>query len=129
MTCEITPNPGKIIIYTSGCPKNQNKCWYKIGSPPPACSKNEVLKFLSVKSIVIAPAKTGKDSNNKTAVSRTDHTNNGSLCIIMPGALMLKIVVIKFTAPNKDETPATCKLNMAKSTEGPECAFIALKGG
>ena len=21
------PNPGKIKIYTSGCPKNQNKCW------------------------------------------------------------------------------------------------------
>jgi len=24
---EIIPNPGKMRIYTSGCPKNQNKCW------------------------------------------------------------------------------------------------------
>jgi hypothetical protein len=25
--CDIIPNPGKIKIYTSGWPKNQNKCW------------------------------------------------------------------------------------------------------
>jgi hypothetical protein len=39
---------------TSGCPKNQKRCWYNIGSPPPAASKNDVLKFLSVNTIVIA---------------------------------------------------------------------------
>ena len=39
---EIIPNPGKMRIYTSGCPKNQNKCWYRIGSPPPAGSKKVV---------------------------------------------------------------------------------------
>jgi hypothetical protein len=55
-------------MYTSGCPKNQNKCWYNTGSPPPFGSKKEVLKFLSVSSIVIAPAKTGNDNNNKKAV-------------------------------------------------------------
>jgi hypothetical protein len=26
MICEIIPNPGKIKMYTSGCPKNQNRC-------------------------------------------------------------------------------------------------------
>jgi len=55
-------------MYTSGCPKNQNKCWYNTGSPPPFGSKKEVLKFLSVSSMVIAPAKTGNDNNNKKAV-------------------------------------------------------------
>ncbi|KAL1489874.1 hypothetical protein ABEB36_013802 [Hypothenemus hampei] len=35
------PNPGRIRIYTSGCPKNQKRCWYRIGSPPNAGSKNE----------------------------------------------------------------------------------------
>ena len=34
---------------------------------------------------------------------------------------MFNTVVIKLIAPNKDETPAKCKLNMAKSTEPPEC--------
>jgi hypothetical protein len=39
------PNPGKIRMYTSGCPKKQNRCWYRMGSPPPAGSKNDVFKF------------------------------------------------------------------------------------
>jgi len=34
--------------------------------------KKEVLKFRSVNNIVIAPAKTGKDNNNKIAVNSTD---------------------------------------------------------
>jgi hypothetical protein len=32
---------------------------------------------------------------------------------------MLKIVVIKFIEPNKDATPAKCKLKIAKSTPSP----------
>jgi hypothetical protein len=115
----IIPNPGMIKIYTSGCPKNQNKCWNKIGSPPPATSKNEVLKFLSVNIIVIPPANTGNDNNNNTAVITTAHPNNANLCKLIPGVLILAIVVIKFTAPNKLLTPDKCKANIAKSTLGP----------
>jgi len=32
------------------------------------------------------------------------------------------MVVIKLIAPKIEEAPAKCKLNIAKSTEGPECA-------
>jgi hypothetical protein len=32
-------------------------------------------------------------------------------------------------APNIDETPAKCKLKIAKSTAALECAKIPLKGG
>lgn len=32
-------------------------------------------------------------------------------------------------APNKEDTPAKCKLNIAKSTAPPECASILDKGG
>jgi hypothetical protein len=39
------------------------------------------------------------------------------------------MVVIKLIAPNKDETPARCKLKIAKSTAAPECATILLNGG
>jgi hypothetical protein len=35
---------------------------------------------------------------------------------------MLKIVTMKLIAPNKDAVPDKCKLKIAKSTEGPECA-------
>jgi hypothetical protein len=38
-----------------------------------------VLKFLSVKIIVIAPARTGSDNNNKTAVITIAQQNKGIL--------------------------------------------------
>jgi hypothetical protein len=38
-----------------------------------------VLKFLSVNTIVIAPASTGKDNNSKTAVITTAHPNKVNL--------------------------------------------------
>jgi len=31
-------NIKRLINLTSGCPKNQKRCWNKIGSPPPAGS-------------------------------------------------------------------------------------------
>jgi hypothetical protein len=118
--CEIIPNPGKIRMYTSGCPKNQNRCWYKIGSPPPVGSKKEVLKFRSVKSIVIAPAKTGRERRRRMAVMNTDQTNRGIDSRFIEEDRMFMIVVIKLMAPRIDEAPARCKLKIAKSTENPE---------
>jgi len=87
------------------------------------------LKFLSVNNIVIAPANTGKDNNNNTAVIKTAQTNKGILWKVIPGKRMLQIVVIKLAAPKIDEIPAKCKLKIAKSTEPPECAWIDDKGG
>ena len=69
----------------------------------------------------MAPARTGRDSNSKTAVIKTDQTNKGILSNDIPGALMLIIVVMKFIAPIMEDAPAQCKLNMARSTEPPEC--------
>lgn len=116
-------------MYTSGCPKNQNKCWYKIGSPPPAGSKNDVFKFRSVNNIVIAPASTGSDSKSKIAVKNTDHTNKGVRSHDIPTARILIIVVIKFTAPKIEDAPAKCKLKIDKSTDAPACAIPEESGG
>jgi hypothetical protein len=57
------------------------------------------------------------------------HTNNGNLCILIPGALMLNTVVIKLTVPKIEEAPAKCKLKIAKSTEPPEWNPIPDNGG
>jgi len=114
------PKPGKIKMYTSGCPKNQKRCWYRMGSPPPEGSKKEVLKFRSVSSIVIAPASTGKDSSKRTAVINTDHTNRGMASNVIEEVRMFMIVVIKLIAPRIEEAPARCSLKIAKSTEIPE---------
>ena len=78
---------------------------------------------------MIAPANTGNDNNNKIAVIKIAHTNNGNLCKLIPFVLILRTVVIKLIAPNKDETPAKCKLKIAKSTEAPEWLWIPDKGG
>jgi len=93
-------------MYTSGCPKNQNKCWYRIGSPPPAGSKNDVFKFRSVRSIVMAPAKTGRDNKSSRAVIATAHTNKGIRSNVIPVERILITVEMKFTAPRIEEIPA-----------------------
>jgi len=116
-------------MYTSGWPKNQNRCWYKMGSPPPEGSKNEVFKFRSVRSIVIAPAKTGRERSRRMAVKNTDHTKRGVRSHVRPLARMLMIVVMKFTAPRIEEAPARCRLKIERSTEAPAWAIPAERGG
>src|SRR5688572_16377023 len=91
--------------------------------------KNEVLKFRSVNNIVIAPAKTGKDNNNKIAVTKTDHTNNGTRFQVIPRARILQIVTMKLMAPAILLIPAIWSEKIPKSTDGPECIVIPLRGG
>jgi hypothetical protein len=93
-------------MYTSGCPKNQNRCWYRIGSPPPVGSKKEVLKLRSVNNIVMAPAKTGRDKSSRAAVINTDQTNKGSCGIDTMEDRMLIMVDMKLIAPRIEEIPA-----------------------
>jgi len=78
------------------------------------------LKLRSVRSIVIAPASTGKDSSNKIAVIKTDHTNNGIESMVKEEERIFMIVVIKLIAPKMEEAPARCRLKIAKSIEVPE---------
>jgi hypothetical protein len=69
--------------------------------------------------MVIAAAKTGKDSNNKTAVITTAQPNKDNLCNFIPGVLIFIIVVMKLIAPNKLLIPDKCNAKIAKSTLGP----------
>ena len=76
-------------------------------------------KLRSVSSIVTQPASTGSTSSSRKAVTSIDHTNSGILCSVMPGARMLKIVVMKLIAPRIDEAPARCSARITKSIAGP----------
>ena len=69
--------------------------------------------------MVIAPARTGSDSNSRNAVISTDHTNSGILWMVMPGARILKMVVMKLIAPRIEDAPAMCSDRIAKSIAGP----------
>ena len=72
----------------------------------------------------MAPASTGSDSSSRKAVTRIDHTNSGILCSVMPGARMLKMVVMKLMAPRMEEAPARCSDRIAKSMAGPGCPEV-----
>jgi len=64
------------------------------------------LELRSVNNIVRAAAKTGNEKTNKKAVINIDQLNKGNKCIPIPATLILKIVVIKFIAPNREAAPA-----------------------
>jgi hypothetical protein len=69
------------------------------------------------------------ERRRRIAVKKTDQTNRGTWSQVSPGARILIIVVIKFTAPRMEETPARCKLKMERSTEAPAWAIPEAKGG
>ena len=78
--------------------------------------------------IVMAPPKTGNDNNNKNEVTRTDQTNNGNLCKVIPGARMVKMVVMKFTPPRIVPNPPSAKPNTHKSQPIPGENVVFDKG-
>lgn len=77
-----------------------------MGSPPPAGSKKVVLRFRSVRSMVMPAARTGRERRRRTAVISTAHTNSGVWYWEIAGGFMLIMVVIKLIAPRIEETPA-----------------------
>ena len=64
-----------------------------------------MLKLRSVSTMVIAPASTGSAISSMKAVTSIDQANSGILCSVMPGARMLKMVVMKLIAPRMDDAP------------------------
>ena len=73
----------------------------------------------NLRMIVSAPASTGNASTSSHTVTRIDHTNSGMRCMVMPGARMLKIVVMKLIAPRIELAPARWIEKMAKFMAGP----------
>ena len=54
----------------------------------------------------MAPASTGTETSSMKAVTSSAQMKSGILCSVMPGARMLRIVVMKLIAPMIDEAPA-----------------------
>jgi hypothetical protein len=77
-----------------------------MGSPPPAGSKKVVFRLRSVKSMVMAPANTGRERRRRRAVIPTDQTNRGIRSKDILAARMFTIVVMKLMAPRIEEAPA-----------------------
>lgn len=77
----------------------------------------------------MAPASTGSDNSSKIVVTKTAQAKRGIRSINIPITRKFLRVLMKFTAPNKDEIPARCKEKIAKSTDAPEWAMFLLSGG
>ena len=78
---------------------------------------------------MIAPARTGSERRSKIAVIKTDQTNKGMRSKVNPLDRILIIVVIKFTAPKIDLTPAKWREKIARSTDAPVWAITLERGG
>ena len=88
-----------------------------------------MFRLRAVNNIVIAPARTGSDNSNSRAVIAIDHTNSRIHSGFMLFAIMLIDVVIKFTAPKIEDTPARCREKMARFTDTPAFAILLARGG
>jgi hypothetical protein len=63
--------------------------------------------------MVIAPASTGSERRSKTAVINTAQANKGIRSKNIPKVRIFPKVLIKFTAPKIEDTPAKCKEKIA----------------
>ena len=81
-------------------------CRNIVGSPPPAALKKLVPKWRSVRSIVTAPASTGITAIRRYAVMSHVHTKSGMRMSVIPGARMLRMVVMMLIDPMIDEAPS-----------------------
>src|SRR5438034_6484959 len=107
--CEHSPIAGKIAMYTSGCPKNQNKCCHKSGEPPlcpvrtpftvTSGTKKLVPRLRSISSRIPADSSTPKASNPRIAVTNHAQHVRGMRIRVIPFARMSRVVVMKFSAP------------------------------
>lgn len=78
---------------------------------------------------MIAPAKTGKDRSNNTAVIKTDQINKEIWLVFKNLIFIFNIVEIKLIAPKIEEIPAICNEKIEISTDDPECAIEEERGG
>src|SRR3977135_2336361 len=69
--------------------------------------------------MAIAPARTGSANSSRNTVTSCDHTNSGIRCSVMPGARMLKMVVMKLIAPRIELAPARWMAKITRSKAWP----------
>ena len=107
----IKPKAGKISMWASGWLENQKRCWKGKRSPPLNGSENDVLKCLSKIIVVIHPASTGREIDNKKEVKNILQGNRGKNNDIWITERLdaFNEVTIKLIDPDKGLNPTKCK--------------------
>ena len=95
-------------MYTSGCPKIQNRCSQIIVLPPNSGLKKFVPNKRS--SIISAKPTVSGGNANKMSADATNvvHVNSGNLIYVKPGALILIIVARKLIPAISVPKPDIC---------------------
>src|SRR3954469_18717033 len=83
-------------------------CWYITTSPPLPGSKNDMCMVWSNITMNCEAATNGVPSTTRAEVVRLAHTISGMRHSVMPGARIVRIVTMKFTAVRIEEVPAHC---------------------
>ena len=109
MTSLMMPKLGRIRMYTSGWPKIQNRCCHSRGSAPISGLKKLDPKLRSNKSRNSATVMTGTANSSRNCTTRIIQVNTGILNSVMPGALMLSTVTIRFMAEISEAMPMICR--------------------
>ena len=118
MTSVTMPKNGIATMYTSGCPKNQNRCWYRI-APPLAGSNTCEPKCRSAASPSSAAVRIGNAISTRIEVIRMFQVKIGSRHIVIPGQRRQITVVIMFTAPRMVPSPDTARPMIHRSPPTP----------
>src|ERR1700730_4194218 len=142
-TCETMPTDGRIAMYTSGWPKNQNKCCHKSGEPPECgCKRSLTTSPEGIKKLVPAVrsrisnkqagSKTANASNAMHEVINHAHVQIGMRIRVIPLARKSNVVAIKFKAPSKEPAQKSA-IEIAQRfwpqpRPGPASEPIALRG-
>ena len=99
------PKAGRIIRYTSGCPKTQNRFSHNSGLPPLCTLKKLAWNSRSNISRNWAVVSTGMANSSRNCVTRVIQVNTGMRNMVMPGQRMFSTVTIRLTAPVSEATP------------------------
>ena len=123
-----TPKKGKATMYTSGWPKNQNRCCQSTGVPPFCTSKMLASRCRSANSMASAAVSTGNASSTMTLVTSMFQVKIGIRNIVMPGARSMKIVVTRLTAPSTVAVLVTMTPTIHRSGPAPG-EYVAPESG
>ena len=95
-------------MYTSGWPKNQNRCCHRIGEPA-ARRRRRCGRRSGGRRTAWPPAavSTGKAISTSTLVTSMFQVKIGIRNIVMPGARMVTTVAMMFTAVRMPESPVS----------------------
>jgi hypothetical protein len=93
------PAAGRKMMYTSGWPKNQNRCCHSSGSPPLAAMKNGQSNARSSSSSAVARITAGNANTTISAKISIAHAKIGMRLKVMPGARVRRTPTMISIAP------------------------------